>query len=82
MRDSQRLLRAIRSKRRRTVGTRLALSDTGSLVKGAVVFFGTKKCLRDFTNSYKIDLTIPPPHVRSAPPFTQGRLKLRSHANS
>ena len=24
---------------------------------------------------YKIDITIPPPHIRSAPPFTQGRLK-------
>ena len=26
---------------------------------------------------YKINLTIPPPHVRSAPPFTRGRLNMR-----
>ena len=34
-----------------------------------------------FINSYKINLTIPPPHVRSAPPFTQGRLKMRLFVN-
>ena len=39
-----------------------------------VVFWETKKWLREF---YKINLTIPPPHVRSAPPCTQGRLKMR-----
>ena len=37
--------------------------------------------LREFIKTYKIDLTIPPPHVRSAPPFTQGRLNVRLCVN-
>ena len=41
-----------------------ALSAKGSLVKGAVVFLETKKWLRDFTKSYKINLTIPPSCLR------------------
>ena len=44
------------------------------IFEGAVIF-SRKMTEGVFTNSYKINLTIPPPHVRSAPPFTQGRLK-------
>ena len=45
------------------------------------VFVGLLRSVGIFINSYKINLTIPPPHVRSAPPFTQGRLKMRSSVN-
>ena len=54
------------------VGTTLALSDNGSLVKGAVVFLEQKNDWGIFIKSYKINLTIPPSCLRQPTSLYKG----------